>query len=103
MDEIKPAVCIICGKPLEGNRKETCSDTCRSRLHRLRKKGKAAKDSLTAADLEWLSYLEKNVPTAAFELYRLRAVYGKEAFDMALSGVRESFAFFQAAHTQATA
>ena len=81
--------CVICDKEYEAmvNRGDnvTCSVACRSKLHRERRKAKAERKARLVSDdhklmMRWLS---KNVPNAAHNLSKLKAIHGKEAFELA--------------------
>lgn len=92
--DVNPKVCVMCGKPVPGKRKDTCSDACRAKLFRMRQKARS-ENAITAEERLEMEFLSKQIPGAAMSLWKLRAIYGKESYELAMDAVRRVGLFFQ--------
>ncbi|MEL6526609.1 MAG: hypothetical protein AAFQ07_12965 [Chloroflexota bacterium] len=87
--------CVICDKTYEAelDRSDnvTCSVACRSKLHRERRKAKAARNArlLSHKQESMMLWLSRNVPEAAHNLRKIREIHGKEAFTLASAALTE--------------
>lgn len=81
--------CVVCDKDFFSttNREDnvTCSVACRSKLHRMRRNAEEDRKArlLTTNQESMMRWLSKNVPDAAHNLEKIKAIHGKEAFILA--------------------
>jgi nanoRNase/pAp phosphatase (c-di-AMP/oligoRNAs hydrolase) len=91
--------CVICGESFHPPRYEsvTCgSGSCRSKLARLRANERERQRAhlFAAKEQDILNWFNANIPQAESNLLALDAIYGREAFKLAIAAVRE-FAAYQ--------
>ena len=81
--------CVVCDKQfhskLDRSDNITCSVACRSKLQRMRNKAELQRkvQLLTEDQESMMRWLSQNVPNAAHNLSKIKAVHGKEAFTLA--------------------
>lgn len=85
------SLCVVCGAPLDTDRTnaQTCSGRCRSKLHRERQKIKQEIERTQLSlfqfqDLEQLGKIDQDAKNA---MNRLFALYGKEAYELAMDAI----------------
>lgn len=85
--------CVICGKRFDAKRydSDTCgTSACRSKLSRMRRKAdkEAQARLLSADDQNMLRWLNKHIPDVETDLRALNAIYGKDAFQLAVRSLK---------------
>lgn len=81
--------CVVCGERNPTTRMTTCSDACRSKLSRERKKNVklVEKNQLNLFEQSQVNQLEKAVPQAGLLVRRIFEMYGKEPAIWAMEAI----------------